>query len=190
MSRVLAALLVGILLLVYCTSCSSGPVANKVQKLKARFANRSNVSDPQTALDKSDATKDGMSIQESLGVVRKLGGIFDKEDVASPDFPYAPGVGDQYDPIQMGALKQTEIDAHKRGLAEMAPFQSYGPSMKVVRDDNDWLRATGVPFVGGMPRSLKKIPSGPQAMARQVPSTSEKDIYTTHLISASEPCWG
>lgn len=190
MSRVLAALLVGILLLVYCTSCSSGPVADKVQKLKARFASRSSGSGDRTSTDNENATKDGMSIQESLGVVKKLGGIFDKEDVANSDVPYAPGMGDQYDPIQMGALKQTEIDAHKRGLAEMAPFQSYGPSMKVVRDDNDWLRSTGVPFVGGMPRSLKKLPSGPQAMARQVPSTSEKDIYATHLISASEPTWG
>jgi len=180
MSKVLAVLLVGILVLVYCTSCSTGPVASAVKKLKSKISG------------KCGCPGEGMSVKESVRVVKKLGNVFDREDVANSDVPYAPGMKDQYDPINMGALKQTEIDAHKRGIAEMAPFQSYGPAApnKVIRDDNDWLRSTGVPFVGGMPRALKRVASGPQAGARQTTSTSEKDIYMTHLASMNEPTWG
>ena len=92
----------------------------------------------------------------------------------------------------MGALKQTEIDAHKRGLSEMTPFNSYGPAgpNKTIRDDDEYTRNTGVPWVGGRPKTINKVASGPQAGARQVTSASEKDIYQAHLMSANAPTWG
>lgn len=174
----------GILLVVYCTSCSTGPVADGVRKLKAKFASH--------GCGCGNSKNDGMTVAESMRHVKKLGSVFGREDVASANQPYAPGMGDQYDPINMGALKQTEIDAHKKGIADMNPFNSYGPAgpSKTLRDDDEYTRNTGVPWVGGRPRTVKKVASGPQAGARQVTSASEKDIYQTHLISASEPTWG
>lgn len=188
MSHVLAVLLVGILALVYCTSCSTGPIANGVKKLKARFAGGGCCSG-----SSGDETKSGMSVAEGTRVVSKLNSIFDKEDTVRSGSAYTSGSGeDAYDPINMGALKQTEIDAHKRGVADMTPFNSYGPAgpNKTIRDDDDWARSTGVPYVGGRPKGIKQLASGPQPGARQVPSTSDKDIYQAHLMSANEPTWG
>jgi hypothetical protein len=188
MSQVLGFLLVGILALVYCTSCSTGPIANGVKKLKARFAGGCGCSG-----SSDGGTKDGMTVNESLGVVKKLSSVFDREDTVRSGSQYTSDSNpDQYDPINMGALKQTEIDAHKRGLAEMTPFNSYGPAgpNKTIRDDDEYTRNTGVPWVGGRPRTINKVASGPQAGARQVTSASEKDIYQAHLMSANEPSWG
>lgn len=141
----------------------------------------------------TDPLSEGMSVAESTRVVQKLSDVFNREDTLRDGSAYTSGrSGDAYDPINMGALKQTEIDAHKRGLSEMTPFNSYGPSgpNKTIRDDDEYTRNTGVPWVGGRPRTVKKVASGPQAGARQVTSASEKDIYQTHIISATEPTWG
>jgi hypothetical protein len=166
-------------------------VANGVRKLKARFTSRPGCGCSGSVPAASEKAE-GMTVKESVAVAKKLGSVFEREDTANSEKPYGIGMGDQYDPINMGALKQSEIDAHKRGIAEMAPFNSYGPAgpKKVLRDDDDYTRNTGVPWVGGRPRTLKKVASGPQAGARQVTSASEKDIYVTHLMSANEPTWG
>lgn len=193
---VLAILLVGVLALVYCTSCSSGPVANWVKSIKSRTIGASGMSNAFTRKSTSgsaDPLSEGMSVAESTRVVQKLSDIFNREDTLRDGSAYTSGrPGDVYDPINMGALKQTEIDAHKRGLSEMTPFNSYGPSgpSKTIRDDDEYTRNTGVPWVGGRPRTVKKVASGPQAGARQVTSASQKDIYQTHIISAMEPTWG
>jgi hypothetical protein len=197
MSRsVLAVLLVGVLALVYCTSCSSGPIADGIKSLKAKITGTSGMTNAFTRKSTSgsaDPLSEGMTVAESARVVQKLGNVFNREDTLRDGSAYTSGTpGDAYDPINMGALKQTEIDAHKRGLSDMTPFNSYGPSgpNKTIRDDDEYMRNTGVPWVGGRPRTVKKVASGPQAGARQVTSASEKDIYQTHIISATEPTWG
>jgi hypothetical protein len=137
--------------------------------------------------------KQGMTPGESLRLVSKLDSVFGKEDAASiePDH-VGPAAGAQYDPINMGALKQTEIDAHKRGLKEMSPFANTGPAApnKILRDDDDYTRNTGVTWIGGRPRTVNKVVSGPQAGARQVTSTAEKDIRETHIRAMNAPQWG
>jgi hypothetical protein len=135
MNTVLAILLVLVLVLVYSTSCSTGPIAEKIKLLKAKITGKS----------------EGMTVAESTRVVNKLGSIFDREDTLRDGSAYTSGnQGGAYDPINMGALKQTEIDAHKRGLSEMTPFNSYGPSgpNKTLRDDDEYTRNTGPKYFG------------------------------------------
>lgn len=89
-----------------------------------------------------------------------------------------------YDPIAMGAVKQSEIDAHHRNLAERSPFATVGTAgaKNVLRDDDEIYRDTGVKWVFRPPsRTFKTVLGGPQDGARQVGSVSEKDITKLHM---------
>lgn len=142
-------------------------------------------------LGKKRGGAEGMTMAETRRALSKIDRVFGKEDLSTDPGPAynAPSDLARYDPLQMGALKQTEVDAHKRGLREMSPFASYGPagSQRIIRDDDEYTRNTGVVWIGGRPRTVNKVMSGPQAGARQVTSTSEKDIRVTHIKSMTEP---
>lgn len=89
-----------------------------------------------------------------------------------------------YDPIAMGAVKQSEVDAHYKNLAERSPFATVGTAgaKNVLRDDDEIYRNTGVKWVFRPPsRSFKTVLSGPQDGARQVGSVTQKDIVKQHF---------
>ena len=90
-------------------------------------------------------------------------------------------VGDvsSYDPVAMGAVKKSEVDAHYKNLKERSPFSTVGSAApsSVRRDDDPFTRESGVPWVGGVPsRAFKPRTSGPQSGARQLNSTSSGSI--------------
>jgi hypothetical protein len=99
-----------------------------------------------------------------------------------------------YDPLTMGAVKQSEVDAHYKNLAERSPFATVGTAgaKNVLRDDDEILRNTGVPWVFRPPsRSFKTVMGGPQDGARQVGSVTQKDITKQHFDEGkrSEYVW-
>jgi hypothetical protein len=128
---------------------------------------------------------EGMTVAESARTAAVIGNAFDREDTPPNNDVYLSGAPDgSYDPIQMGALKQTEVDAHNRGVSEMTPFNYLGPAKpsSAIRDDNDYMRNTGITPIGGLnPRTVNAVASGPQAGSRQAPSASDKDIQDLHL---------
>ena len=136
----------------------------------------------------------GMTDDESLRLLAKLSNMTSKENNSAMEKPFIGHESGVYDPIQMGALKQSEVDSHNRSLREMMPFSYLGPAApaKVIRDDDDFLRNTGVPWVGTGSNltAVRGVMSGPQAAARQLTSTSEKDIAITHFKAATSPSWG
>ncbi len=179
-SVLLGCLLAGVLLLVYVSSTDDNVISRAWARVRG------------DGFGSEDPLSEGMTVGESIRVVKKLNNVFDREDTVGNKVPFAPGSPESYDPINMGALKQTEIDAHKRSISELTPFNSYGPAGpdKAIRDDDEYTRNTGVTWIGGRPRTVKKFASGPQAGARQVTSASNRDIYLTHLLSKHEPTWG
>lgn len=138
---------------------------------------------------------EGMTVNETTRVLSKIDNVFGTEDRSvdyGPDY-IAPAGQSSYDPLQMGAVKQSEVDSHKRGIKEMSPFASYGPRppQGVLRDDNEYMRNTGIIPIGGLnPRTVNVVMSGPQAGARGVVSTAEADIRDLHIKQSTSPSWG
>jgi hypothetical protein len=97
-----------------------------------------------------------------------------------------------YDPISMGAIKQTEVDAHHKGLMERGSFSTTGaiqPS-RVKRDDDPYTRETGVPWIGGLPnRAFNRKIGGPQSGARESVSASTKSIEELHRTANKSSVW-
>lgn len=201
---VLGVMLVIVILLIVGTMFPNGPVANAGRRVCGAFSRNSSggctsCAGASSATPAAATTSgfvsgpEGMTVSESVRVVSKLGGVFDREDVPAKNDVYMSSSPDgSYDPIQMGALKPAEVAAHKHGFEEMTPFNYLGPvkPSSTLRDDDEYTRNTGVTWVGGRPRTVKQVASGPQAGARNVVSASDKDIQETHLISMYEPTWG
>lgn len=97
-----------------------------------------------------------------------------------------------YDPISMGAVKQKEVSAHYKNLKERSPFSTVGsiqPS-RVKRDDDPYMRETGVPWVGGLPsRAFNRRVGGPQAGARDSISASSKSVEELYRSANEAPVW-
>jgi hypothetical protein len=97
-----------------------------------------------------------------------------------------------YDPIAMGAVKKSEVDAHHKNLKERSSFSTVGTAApsSVRRDDDPFIRESGVPWVGGVPsRAFKAKSSGPQDGARQLNSTSANSIKELTRKSNEMRCW-
>jgi hypothetical protein len=136
--------------------------------------------------------RQGMTNAETVNTLSKIGQVFDVEDDNVVPSPYVVDSSSNYDPVRMGAIKANELEAHKRGLQDMAPFAYTGPARpsSFLRDDDPYYRATGIKSVGGVvPRSLRKAVSGPQAGARQVTTTSEVDLRAVHVDAALAPTY-
>jgi hypothetical protein len=97
-----------------------------------------------------------------------------------------------YDPIAMGAVKQSEVNAHYKGLKERSPFSTVGAlsAGRVKRDDDPYSRETGVPWVGGVPhRAFNRRVGGPQSGARDTVSASAKAINELHQSASNANVW-
>lgn len=135
-----------------------------------------------------------MSNGENRRTMDKLDTILSKENRSRLDPAFIGQESGSYDPIMMGALKKTEVDAHRQSLREMLPFTQTGPAApeRMIRDDDEKTRNTGIVWLGtgGGQNALRLLASGPQGGARQVPSTSMKDIQITHILAENMPQWG
>jgi len=97
-----------------------------------------------------------------------------------------------YDPIQMGAIKQSEVDSHYNNLKDRSPFSAVGvtSASSVRRDDDPYMRDSGVPWVGGIPRrAFKGEHQGPQGGARQTISASAESLDRLSKEASSSKSW-
>lgn len=110
---------------------------------------------------------------------------------------YANGVpeGGQistYDPVQMGAIKQSEVASHYNNLKDRSPFSAVGVTSagSVRRDDDPYMRDSGIPWVGGLPRrAYKARDQGPGGGARQTISASASSLSTLGKEARSSKKW-
>jgi hypothetical protein len=168
-----ALLFVAILVIIWCAS--STPFGMNVRGKVAKLAGRQ-----------------GMTNDESVRLLSKIDTVFGKEDASVVPSPMIADSSSSWDAVRAGALKESEVEAHKRSLADMSPFTYTGPARPTsfLRDDDPYYLNTGIKSVGGVvPRSLRKIVSGPQAGARQATSASEADIRYAHVCAALAPVY-
>lgn len=112
-----------------------------------------------------------------------IGALANKEGFSGDEDDKMNVSSSSYDPITMGAVKQSEVDAHYRNLEERSPFATVGTAgaKNVLRDDDEIYRNTGVKWVYRPPsRTFTTVLGGPQDGARQVGSVTEKDIFRQH----------
>lgn len=99
-----------------------------------------------------------------------------------------------YDPLEMGVVKKKEVESHYQNLSERSPFSSVGtaPARAYERDDDPYLRESGVPWVGGLPnRAFAKAMGGggPQSGARETTGASADSIAELQRIASNAPKW-
>jgi hypothetical protein len=186
----IALFIVVVLIVIYACSCSSGfdigkmsIASNPIRSFLMRFTNNdasenvTNEMDQPFSLTSNKAVDDVDQISSLEGFAGQSNSI---------------GNVSVYDPIAMGAVKQTEVNAHYKGLKERSPFSTVGaiqPS-RVKRDDDPYTRETGVPWVGGLPsRAFNRTIGGPQNGARESVSASSKSIEELHRSANKSPVW-
>jgi hypothetical protein len=97
-----------------------------------------------------------------------------------------------YDPVQMGAIKKSEVDSHYANLKDRSPFSAVGvtSARSVRRDDDPYMRDSGVPWVGGIPRrAYKSMNQGPRGGARETISASSASLERLGREARNSKSW-
>lgn len=184
----IALFIVVVLIVIYACSCSFGydigemsisnnPVSSMLMRFKDTAESNPDEMDQPFSLTSNKAVDDVDQIAMLEGFAGQSNSI---------------GNVSVYDPIAMGAVKQTEVNSHYKGLKERSPFSTVGaiqPS-RVKRDDDPYIRETGVPWVGGLPsRAFNRNIGGPQNGARESVSASSKSIEELYRSANKAPVW-